>query len=139
MLLSYELTTFQILRQKFVKSFVGILVQMITPKGHFEIKWPLNYSILIHEIRIWLQKLVDQFLHFRTLHMQCIFPRTTDTQWRHKSKRSEIFGRCGGCALDKQSLRNKLVNRETVIYMYVSEKYPSEKAVGVKRQLHSKA
>ena len=35
--LSYDLTTFQILGQKFVKFFVGILVQTMTPKGHFEI------------------------------------------------------------------------------------------------------
>ena len=35
--LSSDLTTFQILGQKFVKFFVGILVQTITPKGHFEI------------------------------------------------------------------------------------------------------
>ena len=35
--LSYDLTLFQILEQKFVKIFVGILVQTMTPKGHFEI------------------------------------------------------------------------------------------------------
>ena len=35
--LSYDLTTFQILGQKFVKFSVGILVQMMTLKGHFEI------------------------------------------------------------------------------------------------------
>ena len=35
--LSYDLTTFQILGQKFVKFFVGILVQTMIPKGHFEI------------------------------------------------------------------------------------------------------
>ena len=35
--LSYDLTTFQILGQKFVKFFIGILVQTMTPKGHFEI------------------------------------------------------------------------------------------------------
>ena len=39
--LSYDLTTFQILGQKFVKFFVGILVQTMRPKGHFEINWPL--------------------------------------------------------------------------------------------------
>ena len=36
--LSFNLTTFQILGQKFVKFFVGILVYTMTPKGHFEIK-----------------------------------------------------------------------------------------------------
>ena len=40
-------------------------------------------------------------------------------------------------ALDKLGIRNKLVNRETVIYTYVGEKYPCEKAVEVKKQLHS--
>ena len=42
--LSYDLTPFQTLRQKFVKFFVGILVQTMTPKGHFEINWPLTYK-----------------------------------------------------------------------------------------------
>jgi hypothetical protein len=37
--LSYDLTTFQILEQiwKFAKVFAGILVQTLTPKGHFKI------------------------------------------------------------------------------------------------------
>ena len=35
--LSYDLTTFQILGQNFAKFFVSILVQTMTPKGHFEI------------------------------------------------------------------------------------------------------
>ena len=39
--LSYDLTTFQILGQNLSNSFVGILVQTMTPKGHFEINWPL--------------------------------------------------------------------------------------------------
>ena len=40
--LSYDLTAFQILGQIFVKFFVGILLQTMTPKGHFEINWPLK-------------------------------------------------------------------------------------------------
>ena len=28
-------------------------------------------------------------------HTPCAYPRTTDTQWRHKSKISEKLGRCG--------------------------------------------
>ena len=44
---SYDLTTFQILGQKFAKFFVGILVQTITPKGHFEINWPIASHYLI--------------------------------------------------------------------------------------------
>ena len=39
--LSYDLTTFQILGQKLSNFFVGILVETMTPKGHFEINWPL--------------------------------------------------------------------------------------------------
>ena len=35
--LSYDLIIFQVLGQKFSKIFVGILVQTMTPKGHFEI------------------------------------------------------------------------------------------------------
>ena len=35
--LSYDLNTFQILGQKLSNFFVGILVQTMTPKGHFEI------------------------------------------------------------------------------------------------------
>ena len=35
---------FSILGQEFVKFFVGILVQTITPKGHFDINWPLPNS-----------------------------------------------------------------------------------------------
>ena len=30
-----------------------------------------------------------------------LHPRTTDTQWRHKSKKSENFGRCGKYAAAK--------------------------------------
>ena len=40
--LSYDLTTFQILGQKLSNFFVGILVETTTPKGHFEINWPLK-------------------------------------------------------------------------------------------------
>ena len=42
--LSYDLTTSQILGQKFVKFFVGILVQIMT---HFEINWPLVIDQII--------------------------------------------------------------------------------------------
>ena len=38
--LSYDLIPLQILGQKFVK--FGIVVQTMTPKGHFEIKLPLG-------------------------------------------------------------------------------------------------
>ena len=36
--LFYDLTAFQILGQNLSNFFVGILVQRMTPKGHFEIK-----------------------------------------------------------------------------------------------------
>ena len=39
--LSYDLTTFQILGQTLSKFFVSILVQTMTPKGHFKINGPL--------------------------------------------------------------------------------------------------
>ena len=39
--LSYDLTTFQILGQKFSNFFIGILVQSMTSIGHFEITRPL--------------------------------------------------------------------------------------------------
>ena len=41
MTLSYDLTTFQIQGQNLSNFFVGILVETMTPKGHFEINWPL--------------------------------------------------------------------------------------------------
>ena len=41
MLLSYDLTTFQILGQKLSNFFFGFMVQTMTPKRHFEINWPL--------------------------------------------------------------------------------------------------
>ena len=50
-----------------------------------------------------------------------------DEESRTKCRSLEVQG----CALDKQSLRNMLVNRETVIYMLV-------KNTPVKRQLGSK-
>ena len=37
-----DFTTFQILGQKLSNFFVGILVETMTPKGHFEINWPLE-------------------------------------------------------------------------------------------------
>ena len=43
--LSYDLTTFQILEQKLSNFLVGILVETTTPKGHFEINWPLSRVI----------------------------------------------------------------------------------------------
>ena len=49
---SYDLTLFQILGQKFVKFFVGFLVQMTTPKGHFDI----NFLTIVAQctVVLWL-------------------------------------------------------------------------------------
>ena len=33
-------------RAEIIKNFVGILVQTITPKGHFEINWPLDEGLI---------------------------------------------------------------------------------------------
>ena len=44
-----NLPTFQILGQKLSNFFVGILVETMIPKGHFEINWPLRaYCPHIH-------------------------------------------------------------------------------------------
>ena len=34
--------------QKFRNNFVGILEELLTPKGHFEINWPLEKSAIAH-------------------------------------------------------------------------------------------
>ena len=38
-----DLPTFQILGQKLSNFFVGVLVETMVPKGHFEINWPLVF------------------------------------------------------------------------------------------------
>ena len=40
------------------------------------------------------------------LFIYCLWPRTTDTQWRHKSKISEKLGRCG-----RQNILRPLASR----------------------------
>ena len=49
-LYQYDLTTFQILGRKFVKFFVGILVQKMAPEGHFEINWPLAWPWALYSM-----------------------------------------------------------------------------------------
>jgi hypothetical protein len=58
--LSYDLTPFQLLGQKF---FVVILVaQMMTPKGHFEINWPLVTRVRTCDYTVCtFSKLYDRF------------------------------------------------------------------------------
>ena len=60
----------QILGQKFVKFFVGILVQTMTPKAHFEINGPLpSENLCALRIRILFQKrfqsieVINHFFH----------------------------------------------------------------------------
>ena len=52
--LSYDLTPFQILGQKFSNFFVGSLVQTMTPKGHFEINWSLTEIVHRRTYIQWL-------------------------------------------------------------------------------------
>ena len=56
-------------RAEFLKNFVGILVQMMTLKGHFEINWPLHMlwmmdnkkkSSLKSNILYWLKSAVPK-------------------------------------------------------------------------------
>ena len=54
MLLSYDLTTFQILVQKLSNFFVGILTKTMTPQGHFEINWPLTGSKVVYDWKLVL-------------------------------------------------------------------------------------
>ena len=49
-LLSYGLTTLKILGQNLSNSFIGLLVQMMTPNGHFEINWPLVSCIIVYSL-----------------------------------------------------------------------------------------
>ena len=50
--LSCDLTPFQILGQKSSNFFFGILVQTMTPKGHFEINWPLVIEAIIKNVKV---------------------------------------------------------------------------------------
>ena len=67
--LSYDLTPFQILGQKFVKFlgrnlsnfFLGILVQTMTPKGHFEMNWRIKTRNLELHNAIWQEKYFSEF------------------------------------------------------------------------------
>ena len=73
--LSYDLTTFQILGQKFSNFFVGILVQTMTPKGHFEINWPLpSYDARGLKIMVWMLS----FLSVQSGQKQYVWSRLTD-------------------------------------------------------------
>ena len=47
-----DFTTFLILGRNLSKFFVGILVQKMTPKGLFEIKWPLAAIMFIAKIML---------------------------------------------------------------------------------------
>ena len=67
----------QNLVQKFVKYFVGILVQTMTPKWRFETNWPLvlfcfsNFKIKLatcHSVIDWIDKVQSLFfMHFKNI------------------------------------------------------------------------
>ena len=67
MLLTYDSSTFQILGQKLSKIFVGILVQTMTPKGHFEINWPLADNIKIISFVCRLRVISKNFKEYYVL------------------------------------------------------------------------
>ena len=48
-----DFNTFQILGQKLSKIFVGILVETMTPQGHFEINWPFRVLRIIRNSHIF--------------------------------------------------------------------------------------
>ena len=65
------MTTFQIPGQKLSKNFVGILVETMPSKGHFEINWPLskcqnhkedstNFCGLLREAGLWFWGFIKQ-------------------------------------------------------------------------------
>ena len=62
--LSYEMTTFQIPGQKLSKNLVGILVQTMTPNGHFEIN---SVNFLIFCASMW----VKDFLVLSFICLEC--------------------------------------------------------------------
>ena len=71
--LSYDLTTFQFLGQKLSNFFVGILVQTIIPKGHFEINWPLSKGGL--QIFVYASNKKLQILFFQGHYPMCHLKR----------------------------------------------------------------
>ena len=73
--LSYKLTTFQIPGQKLSNFFVGILVETMTPRGHFEINWPLpsplNFRLLNHSL--WWNVSFSFFNSFKKINKKLLF------------------------------------------------------------------
>ena len=63
-----DFTTFQILGQKFVKFFFGILVQMMTPKGNFEINWTLMSAAVLQILNIKGMQWPEMEVLYRKIH-----------------------------------------------------------------------
>ena len=57
---SYDLTTIQLLGQNLSNFLVGILVQTMTPKGHFEINWPLSAPLGFSDLPTALKSITTQ-------------------------------------------------------------------------------
>ena len=66
---------FKFLGQKLSNFFVGILVETMTPKRHFEINWPLEIQIQNHYVLLWTHCNVV-VLKLNTKHVQ--------TFWKEK-------------------------------------------------------
>ena len=50
--------------QKSRNNFVGFLVQTMTPKGHFEINWPLDtMSFFLHLLPIYVFMIIIMYMH----------------------------------------------------------------------------
>ena len=103
--LSYDLITFQIPGQKFSNFFVGILVQTITPKGHFEINWPLDVHIATKLLLSVMLKNQILGIHFQGTLIACpiqllkMFHRAWNLRKGHKYQARKAKRTCGPCSI----------------------------------------
>ena len=94
-----DLATFQILGQKFVNLFIGILVQATTPKGHFEINWPSRILLWLQLRRTQTRRRLDNYNHDQNLkHSLCspllliiCRPEVSIQEMALQQKRKNIF------------------------------------------------
>ena len=78
----------------FLDSFVGSLVQTMTPKGHFEINWPLNNAQKFDTYRLVLTFLMEKLLVDRVITLYIKFPlifNFTSFKKFHQSRVSMFF------------------------------------------------
>ena len=116
--LSYKLTTFQIPGQKLSNFFVGILVETMTPRGHFEINWPLK-SISLPSSE---NSGASSFIHFAS--------KSSNNSSQSRSEKTRII-------LQKYIdavLSDDRLNQSEVIYTFLSPS-PSYLKSGQYRQL----